>query len=217
MVAGQVQSGGKIFETLAFNDKHSADNFNFVFVNTVSGSSGNSARANEPLSALNLRRVLVLTSGSTCSASEAFIAGLRGIDIEVVLVGGTTCGKPYGFIQKNNCTLAFFGIEFEGRNNKGEVTPITGIPATCAATDDLDHALGDPAERMLAAALGYRIAGSCPAAAIALASDAHSLRAGGAQASAAMNARLQNPYALNADMEFMTRPLESVKLYRKTR
>jgi len=145
MVAGEVQSSGKVFETLAFNDKRSAENLNIGFVSTVTSFFGNSARAGEPLSALNLRRVSVLTTGSTCSASESFISALRGIDIDVVLVGGTTCGKPYGFTQANNCTLAFFGIEFEGRNDKGVVTPITGIPATCAATDDLDHALGDPA------------------------------------------------------------------------
>lgn len=215
MVAGQLQSSGKVFETVAFNDKRGAENTNVEFVNAITGLFGNNARAGEPLSALNLRRVSVLTSGSTCSASEAFISALRGIDIDVVLVGGTTCGKPYGFAQADNCTLAFFGIEFEGRNDKGVVTPVTGIPATCGATDDLDHALGDPAERMLATALGYQRAGSCPAAALAAASDTRSPLAGSAQAIASMNARAQSPDALNADMEFMTRPLETVKLLRR--
>ncbi|MGP1680004.1 MAG: S41 family peptidase [Burkholderiales bacterium] len=214
MVAGQAQSSGKIFETLVFNDKRSAENVNTGFVNTVTGFFGNSARAGEPLSALDLRRVSVLASGSTCSASESFISALRGIDIDVVLVGGTTCGKPYGFTQADNCTLAFFGLEFEGRNNKGVVTPVTGIPATCAATDDLDHALGDPAEHMLATALGYQLTGSCPAPTLMAASDRLSQAADNAQAGAAMNALTQNPYALNADMEFMTHPLETVKLYR---
>jgi len=217
MVAGQAQSSGKVFDTLVFNDKRSAGNINIEFVNTITAFFGNSARAGEPFSALNLRRVWVLTSGSTCSASEAFISALRGIDIDVVLVGGTTCGKPYGFTQSNNCTLAFFGIEFEGRNNKGAVTPVTGIPATCAATDDLDHALGDPAERMLAAAISYQLAGRCPAPTMAAASAALSLRAGSAQTAASMNAPAQNPNALNADMEFITRPLETIKLYRMTK
>ena len=217
MVAGQAQSSGKVFEIFAFNDKRSAENFSVDFVSTITGLFGNNARAGEPLSALNLRRVSVLTSGSTCSASEAFISALRGIDIDVALVGGTTCGKPYGFSQADNCTLAFFGIEFEGRNNKDVVIPVSGIPATCAATDDLDHALGDPAERMLATALSYQLAGSCPAAALVAASGTRSLRAGSAQAIAPMDARVQSPDALNADMEFMTRPLETVKLYRRAR
>lgn len=214
MVAGQVQSRGKVFEALVYNDKRSAKNVIVGFVNTITGFFGNNARAGEPLSALDLRRVSILTTGSTCSASEAFISGLRGIDIEVVLVGGTTCGKPYGFTQADNCTLAFFGLEFEGRNNKGVVTPVTGMPATCAATDDLDHALGDPAERMLATAIGYRLAGSCPAAALAAASDAFSPLAAGALDAASIGAPAQNSNAPNPDMEFMTRPLETIKLYR---
>lgn len=217
MVAGPVQSSGKVFETLAFNDKRSAENLHIQFVNTITALFGNSARAGEPLSALNLRQVSVLTTGSTCSASEGFISALRGIDIDVVLVGGTTCGKPYGFTQANNCTLAFFGLEFEGRNNKGAVTPVTGIPATCAAADDFDHALGDPAERMLATAISYRLAGRCPTPTIAAASDTLSLLAGGAQTSASMNAGAKNPNALNTDMEFIRHPLESVKLYRMSK
>lgn len=217
MVAGQAQSSGKVFETLAFNDKRSAENVNMGFVNTITTLFGNSARAGEPLSALDLRRVAVLASGSTCSASESFISALRGIDIDVVLVGGTTCGKPYGFIQADNCTLAFFGLEFEGRNDKGVVTPVTGLPPTCAATDDLDHALGDPAERMLATALAYQLTGSCPPPTLVAASDRLSLLAGSAPTAAAINARAQHPNALDPDMEFMTHPLETVKLYRRTK
>ena len=214
MVAGQAQSSGKVFDSLVYNDKRGAGNINIEFVDAITTFFGNSARAGEPFSALNLRRVSVLTSGSTCSASEAFISALRGIDIDVALVGGTTCGKPYGFSQTDNCTLAFFGIEFEGRNDKGAVTPVTGIPATCAATDDFDHSLGDPAERMLATAIGHRLTGSCPAPALAAASAALSLPAVGAQTADSTNAPAPNPFALNADMEFVTRPLETVKLYR---
>lgn len=198
MVAGQAQSRGKIFETVARNDKRSAQNVNFGFVSIITRSLGNDARAGESLSALNLRRISVLTTASTCSASESFISALRGIDIDVALVGGTTCGKPYGFVQADNCTLAFFAIEHESRNNKGGAAPVTGFPATCAVTDDFDHALGDPAERMLATALGHRLAGGCPAAA----------------AVASLAGSAQNSDALNADVEFMTRPLETIKLYR---
>ena len=53
--------------------------------------------------------------------------------------------------------------------------------------------------------------------AMVAASDTLSLLAGGAQTAASMNARAQNFYALNADMEFMTHPLETVKLYRTSK
>ncbi|MFZ4535465.1 S41 family peptidase [Propionivibrio sp.] len=44
---------------------------------------------------LALRRLYVLTSMDTCSTSELLITGLRPY-LEVVQIGFTTCGKPYG-------------------------------------------------------------------------------------------------------------------------
>ena len=201
LVAGSAQSAGKVFETLAYNNKRSAENVNIPFRGSITSFFGNNARAGEPLAALNLRRVFVITTGSTCSASESFISALQGIDVQVVLIGGTTCGKPYGFSQDNNCTLAYFGIEFEGRNQKGSVTPVSGITSTCTATDDLDRQLGDPAERMLATALTWQRTGACPAP--------------GANGAAAVKSTLVD--RSNRDMEFMTNPLDSIKLVRKPR
>ncbi len=42
---------------------------------------------------LNLERLYCLVSGSTASASELVINSLRGIDVEVILIGSTTEGK----------------------------------------------------------------------------------------------------------------------------
>jgi carboxyl-terminal processing protease len=105
----------------------------------------------------------VLTSASTCSASEAVINGLRGVDVEVNLIGGQTCGKPYGFTPVDNCGTTYFSIEFRGVNAKGFGDFTDGFAPTCAVPDDLAHALGDPAENQLAAALSYRTTGVCPA------------------------------------------------------
>ena len=200
LVAGAAQSSGKVFETLAYNNKRTAENINIPFRSVITNFFGNNARAGEPLAALNLRRVFVITTGSTCSASESFISALQGVDVQVILVGSTTCGKPYGFSQDNNCTLAFFGIEFEGRNQKGAVTPVTGITPTCSASDDLDRQLGDPAERMLATALTWQRTGTCPVAAV-----------NGAVVTRALRLDAEG----NGDMEFMTNPLESIKLIRR--
>ena len=215
MVAGQIQSQGRIFESLVYNDKRSSANENIFFNRTITNFFGNTARAGEPLAALNLRRVYVLTTGSTCSASESFISGLQGIDVEVIQIGGTTCGKPYGFSQTNNCTLSYFALEFEGRNNKSVVTPVTGLPPTCFATDDFDRALGDPAERLLAAALNYKAVGSCPPVSVAPATPLGA--APSADSASPLNQFSQNPYALNPDMEFMTRPSDSIKVRRSTK
>jgi len=32
--------------------------------------------------------------------------------VEVVQIGNTTCGKPYGFTAHDNCGMSYFPIEF---------------------------------------------------------------------------------------------------------
>jgi carboxyl-terminal processing protease len=112
---------------------------------------------------LALPRAFVLTTGGTCSASEAVINGLRGVGVEVVIIGDTTCGKPYGFSRRDNCGVAYFPIEFQGVNALGFGDYAGGFAPTCALPDDFDHALGAPNERLLSAALKYVDTGSCPA------------------------------------------------------
>ena len=167
MIAGPTRTQGKVFEQLSYNDKRSADtnsaNSRTPFYNTSTGSAA--------LPSLSLSRVYVIAQSDTCSASEAVINGLRGVDVDVRLIGGTTCGKPYGFTAKDNCGVSYFPIEFKGVNAKGfgdyadgfvpAGTGATGV-AGCTVTDDLSTPLGDPAEAMLATALGYRISGDCP-------------------------------------------------------
>ncbi len=168
MVAGSTRTGGRTFERLLFNDKRTADNNdpdnNTPFYNVTSGFTGSGTTANQPLPQLTLNRLFVLASPGTCSASEAIVNGLRGIGVEVVLIGGTTCGKPYGFTARDNCGLSYFPIEFQGVNDQGFGDYASGFAATCAASDDLTRALGDSSEGMLAVALSRRANGSCPTA-----------------------------------------------------
>ncbi|MCV6606277.1 MAG: peptidase, partial [Porticoccaceae bacterium] len=128
----------------------------------------------QALPTLNLSRVFVLTTGDTCSASEAIMNSLRGINVEVIQIGSTTCGKPYGFYPQDNCGTTYFTIQFAGENDVGfsdysdgfspaNATSNIGEPVTgCAVADDFSRPLGDPAERLLATALQYRIDRTCP-------------------------------------------------------
>jgi C-terminal processing protease CtpA/Prc len=173
MVAG-TRGDGKTFERLRFNDKRTADNqssdANMLFVNTLclpDASFNCTAPAGTTLPTLNLGRVYVLSGPDTCSASEAIINGLRGVDVEVVVIGGTTCGKPYGFTAKDNCGISYFPIEFQGVNAKGFGDYGNGFTANCSVADDFDHALGDRTEGLLAAALNHRATGNCPASGVA--------------------------------------------------
>lgn len=165
MIAGATQTQSKVFERLQYNDKRTADTANAVtpFYNTRCLLDSNfNCTSQAALPVLNLSRLYVLTSGSTCSASEAIINGLRGIDVEVVLLGNTTCGKPYGFTAKDNCGISYFPIEFQGVNQKGFGDYADGFVATCTVADDFRHALGDAEEGMLAAAIQHIRTGSCP-------------------------------------------------------
>lgn len=121
---------------------------------------------------LGLPRVYVLTTSGTCSASELVINGLRGIGVDVVMIGGTTCGKPYGYIPEPNCGTTYYTIQFTGVNAKGYGEYSGGfIPsaidngqdaiAGCQVNDDFTNDLGDPSEALLKTALLYREIGAC--------------------------------------------------------
>ena len=168
MIAGEARTSGRTFERLQFNDKRSAETNDPAnatpFFDTTSGFAGSGTTANAPLPQLNLDRVFVLAGPGTCSASESIVNALRGIDVQVVLIGSTTCGKPYGFTAKDNCGISYFPIEFQGVNDRGFGDYADGFTPTCSVADDFSRSLGDPAEGMLAAALAYRTTGACPTA-----------------------------------------------------
>ena len=186
MIAGPSRTNGRTFELLQFNSNAGSRNpvtgaFNDP-IPFVSSGAGFTLANGTPLDNLNLNRVFILATEGTCSASEAVINGLRGIDVEIVLFGspgpdtpgGNTCGKPFGFYPQDNCGRTYYTIQFQGVNDKGFGDYTDGfIPGNsnasfgervsgCVVSDDLNTELGDPTEGMLAAALQYRIDGTCP-------------------------------------------------------
>ena len=137
---------GRVFADIAFNDKYAENNQSYQF--------------NNQTDALNLSRVFVLTTSSTCSASEMVVNGLRPF-VDVVTVGSTTCGKPYGSAPDEACGKAMNALRIKFVNASGEGDYYEGLPGTCAASDDVDKPLGDSSEAMLATALDYLGSGSC--------------------------------------------------------
>lgn len=163
MIAGPASTNGKVFERSQYNDK-TPPYQPIMFRSSAWGfASANPLRSGTPLPTLGLKRVTVLSTEGTCSASESVINGLRGADIEVIQIGGTTCGKPYGFTPVPNCGTTYFSIEFQGVNHKGFGDFTDGFAPTCRVSDDLSRPVGDQAEGLLAAALAYRATGACPA------------------------------------------------------
>lgn len=178
MVAGPSRTSGRVFERLRFNAAAGSRNpvtgaFNEPIPFLTTGV-GFSLPSGAPLANLNLPRVFVLTTDWTCSASESVINALRGVFVDVILIGDTTCGKPYGFYPEDNCGETYFTIQFQGVNDLNFGDYADGfVPASspapfgvrapgCLVADDLTRELGDEDEAMLSAALFYRDVGSCP-------------------------------------------------------
>jgi len=174
MIAGNTRTSGKTFERTQFNSKNPT-------TNPVTGNALDPlpfapttvfATTTSSLPTLNLGRVYVLTSSGTCSASESIINSLRGIGVDVYQIGGTTCGKPYGFYPRDNCGTTYFSIQFKGVNALGFGDYADGFSATraapdaqanlpgCAASEDYAHDLGDTLEERLRVAITYRQSGN---------------------------------------------------------
>lgn len=178
MIAGPTATAGQTFELDQFNGKDPGVNPVTQTALTPLGfhatTQGFSVAAGQALPTLNLSRVFVLTTGSTCSASESIINSLQGVNVQVIQIGSTTCGKPYGFYPPDNCGVTYFSIQFQGVNAKNfgsypdGFTPANTLATEgvlvpgCSVADDFTHDLGNPAEGLLASALGYRATSVCP-------------------------------------------------------
>jgi hypothetical protein len=150
---GGSRLAGQTFTQLRFNARHPELNETIPFTANSSALPGPALQG--------LQRVFIIASPSTASASELVINALKPF-MDVVLIGGTTYGKPYGFDPTEACGTVFNAVNFESVNALGVGGYTSGFSPTCAVADDLDHALGDPAEGELAAALYYARNGACP-------------------------------------------------------
>jgi C-terminal processing protease CtpA/Prc len=101
---------------------------------------------------MSARRVIVLTTDHTCSASEAVINGLRPY-IPVTTVGSTTCGKPYLMESFEFGDRTLYPITGIILNSRGDADYDKGIRPDYRVKDDTSHQLGNPLEAMLKKAL----------------------------------------------------------------
>jgi len=129
--------------------------------------------------ALDLQRLVVITTRASASASELVINALRPL-MRVTIVGDATYGKPVGQYGLDFCDKVLAPVAFQLRNAAGQGDYFDGLPADCPAGDDVDHLFGDAAEASLGEALFFVKNGQCSMAARSLAT-ARALRAGRAQ------------------------------------
>jgi len=179
MIAG-TQSINQVFISTEFNSRNPSRNpftgqtvSPTLFQPTTLRFAPEDPPGGEPLPTVNLNRVFVLTTGRSCSASEAIINGLIGIGVEAIQIGTRTCGKATGQFPTENCGITFSPLHFRGVNAMGfgdfnegfvpgQMTGSAGpVIMGCVVNDDLDNALGDPNEAQLASALNFAETGTC--------------------------------------------------------
>jgi C-terminal processing protease CtpA/Prc len=128
------------FLELTYNSLHQNQNYQLMFEN--------------PAVYLNLDKFVVLTSGSTASASEAIINGMKPY-LDVVTVGTQTAGKPVGMNTFKIDGYAVLPVTFKLANSAGTADYYDGILADIPALDDPKQSFGAHDENMLSAALEY--------------------------------------------------------------
>ena len=138
---------------LDWNDQYQAYNEDYNFAQSSQGN-------NE----LSMDRVFFLTTKHSASASELVVSALKPYlgESNIITIGTNTHGKPVGMSMRTYGEKNYFLINFRVKNDDGESTSFDGIPATCSATDDINHLMGDPQEAMLASALYYMVHNACP-------------------------------------------------------
>jgi len=110
--------------------------------------------------ALSLNRVIILTTEETCSASEVVINSLTPY-IDVITIGNTTCGKPFGMHPHYFCDKVLNAVEMTTFNSLDFADYTDGIQPTCNAEDDLKTVFGDINENLLSNSIYYINTNEC--------------------------------------------------------
>ena len=125
---------------------------NYVHNDKIGPILNKTTRFANPEQALNLQRLVVITTRGSASASELVINSLRAY-IPVTIIGDTTYGKPVGQYGMRFCDKILYPVAFSIKNANNEGDFFDGLPVDCAAGDDYLHQLGDTAEASFAEAL----------------------------------------------------------------
>jgi C-terminal peptidase prc len=143
---GGLRTDGQVFAEYFHNDRN-------TFRNRI-------IRFEHKATPLTLDRLIVVTTRGSASASELVINALRPF-MPVVVIGGTTYGKPVGQYAIAFCDKLLAPVSFALRNAAGHGDFFDGFAPDCTAPDDAGHQLGDPEEGSLKEALTFAATGAC--------------------------------------------------------
>jgi carboxyl-terminal processing protease len=141
---------GAVFASYVHNDRQRAQDESILF-------------ASQPVEfALDLERIVFITTEATASAAEMLINGMRPTGIQMATVGSATFGKPVGQYGFRFCGRVLRPVSFRLLNGLGQGDFYDGIPADCPAEDTLDVRFGEGGEDSLDTAVHWLRHGFCP-------------------------------------------------------
>lgn len=145
LIAGSSNSG-EVFVKYMYNDKQGDTNSDVLLKSETNS--------------LNLSELIVLTSGSTASASEAVINGLKPY-MTVTTIGSPTYGKPVGMnVWRYADHYVFVPVTFKLVNSLGVGDYYAGLPVDSNMKDGLEWEFSDRNEIYLKEALYYLSTGT---------------------------------------------------------
>ncbi|MFI3286154.1 MAG: S41 family peptidase [Rikenellaceae bacterium] len=104
---------GKVYCEMEYNDYRKAQGeVDYFYIGENPSMADYSPISDALLASLDLNRVYVITTGFTASASELIINGLRGLGVEVILIGQTTEGKNVGMEVITSADSAYSSYDF---------------------------------------------------------------------------------------------------------
>ena len=153
-LAGGIGGGtlaGKTFAHFRYNASYAAFDREFPF--------------GQRFAALDLSRVFVLTTAGTCSSSELVINSLAPF-MEVVTIGRTTCGKPFGTAPDRDCGRVLNALSMRFENAVGVGDYSDGLAPDCPLDEDVRTAMGSAGDPLYDLALdivenGTTASGNC--------------------------------------------------------
>ena len=147
LVAGNGHAG-EVFYKTTNNLKYTDANQSFHF--------------NAHESGINIKRIFVLQSADTCSASELLVVGL-GRYLPVINIGEVSCGKPVGMSPLRYRDLHYVMLNFSASDAKGVGFYHDGLVPECLMKDDVSQSfrLSSKDDPMFNAAMDYMSAGQC--------------------------------------------------------
>ena len=145
--------GGLVAENLVFsNTEFNADR---------AGANDDSEFFERRGNSISLSRLVVIATRATASASE-LVTNSMVPHVAVAIVGNRTFGKPVGQVGLEFCDKILRPTAFKTTNADGFGDYFDGLPADCAAADDLNFAVGDDADPNMVAAMTWMDTGGCP-------------------------------------------------------